>query len=256
MDTTPAPRSPGSRVTVFDLWDERNPRAIVNIVPPKISELLRAAYLKEPGLFGLGERETKLQLRTREESPTVSDNRIRLNFWLEYESAQHHLKPMTVAAIIRGLCSTGYLEKYLTNPGHVAWMLTPPASYEVVVEEALQYGMEKMRDVLEMDEMLPNGQPNLKLIEIKAKIVTMLDVRLKGLPTQRVEQRSLTYNLNEASRDAGASAEAASMAQLQERLKELERRERRALNLPDPPKDPAPAPAAEKAPIDAEFKPA
>lgn len=249
MSVTP---SPGSNITAFDLWDIANPRSVINLVPAKTADLIREAYMKEPDLFGMGERELARLLKDSNRQPSPTDNRLRLNFWLEYENAQLNIKDITLARVAAGICSHAYFtDKYLRHSHKVAWLLTPPASYEIVVAEALQFGMEQMREILDLENTFPNGQINLKLLEIKAKIVGMMDLRLKGLPTQKIEQKSMSYTYHDSAKEVAGAAEAHSMAQLQERIKDLERRERRALNLPEPT---APGPvASEAATIDAEF---
>lgn len=236
--------------TAFDIWDEANPRSLVNILPVKTADQIREAAKSHPDLFGLDERSLRAEFKKLNYFPNATDNRLRINFWMEYERAQTVLKPMVLNRICDGVIVHGYFtDRYLRNPFHVAWMLTPITGYETVATEALQYGLETLRDILGEDHTLPGGGLNLKLVELKLKVVAMLDLRLKGIPTQRIEQKTLGYTLHDSMKDVSAHTMGTNMIDLEARMKELERRERRALNLPEPS---TPAPESEKA-IDAEF---
>lgn len=237
-------------ISVFNLWDESNPRSLINLVGQKTGDYIRQAYAKAPELFGIDERDLRKRLRLMECHITPTDNRLRLAFWQEYDYAQANLKPFRITAVCHGIMNHGYFtDKYLSSATRVAWLLCPPASYESLTTEALQYGMEILRDILEEPNTHPNGQLNMKLLEIKLKIVAMIDLRLKGLPTQKIEQRTIGFSIHDSMRGAASASMDNTMVDLEKRMKELEIRERRALNMPEPP-TPAPEP---KTDIDAEF---
>jgi hypothetical protein len=204
------------------------------LVPRAVQDAFLMAAEKRPDLMGLDERTLFRILRGDAMSPTPTDNRIRLNFWREYDMAQTNGRKINVDAIHAGIChKTFFYNNYLTSPTRVAWLLCMPASYDTMMEEMLQFGVEQLRDILELPNTDAGGKLNLKLLELKAKIVALVDQRQKGGIIQRVEQKSM--NLLVATTDKGVAQAMTenTMEALEKKMKELEARERRALNLVD-----------------------
>ena len=206
---------------------------MVNIVPPVVSESLLESTQKREDLFCLDERTLFKMLRKEECTPTATDNRIRLAFWMEYDRAQAHNKSMTMVAVFAGVCSADYFyRRYLKHPEKVAWMMCQPSSYQVIAEEALAFGLEQLREILSLSVVLPNGRADVKLGELQAKIVAMLDTRVKGTITQRLETKNMSLNISTSDTAVAKAAMAGTMDDIDQRLKELELRERRAYHLP------------------------
>jgi hypothetical protein len=223
---------PGTDViAVTDLWDRTNPRSIINLVQPGLGRALLEAAKVRGDLFEMDERTLYKQLRSDGKLPTATDNRLRMNFWQEYDRAQATNRDMEIVAIYAGVCSNNYfMNRYLLMPEKVAWMACAPASYSVIMEEALAFGIEQLRDILEMPMVDGKGRINVKLAELKAKITDMLIIRVKGAVTQKLEQTSKNMNLSITTSDATVAKQAmlGSMDAIEKRLKELERRDRTA----------------------------
>ena len=221
-----------SSQNIDDPWNRADPRSLINLVPSTVQDFMVRAFSVRPDLFGQDERIVYKALRTEGREPTPTDNRLRLKFWDEYDRAQAQLDRMQMVAVYTGVCSREYFsQRYLTFPEKVAWLMTPPASYVVKMEEALAFGIEQLRDVLEQPMFDSKGNFNTKLAELKAKIVAMLDLRVKGGVTQRVEQTTKSFNvtLSQSASEVSQAAVEASMVEIEKRLKELEKRDRMAL---------------------------
>lgn len=185
-------------------------------------------------LFGLDERDLFKRLRSDQMTPSPTDNRLRINFWYEYDLAQMEHRPMHMARVFAGICSKSYFnDRFMKRPEKVAWMLTPPVDYVVKIKEALDFGIDRLREYLEIDPIV-GGRPNVKLMELQAKIVAMLDMREKGAYTQRVEQKNMNLNVTASNEQVVSALLEADHKVLEQKIKELERRERKAANLPDP----------------------
>ncbi len=214
-------------LVIDDRWDKNEPRSILNLIPTAVRESLEAGVEKRPDLFGLPERQLARKLKDERAIPDSSDNRIRLAFWNEYEHACRTGQKFEIARVYGASCSKSFFyNNYITNPTRLAWMVCTPASYDVVMEEALQYGIEQLRDLLEMDITGPNGKIDVRLAELKTKIVAMLDQRVKGKVIQ--ETRNLNLNVGTTDKDVAKAAMGQSMEAIQKRLKELEKRDRLA----------------------------
>jgi hypothetical protein len=227
------------------LFDSEDPRSLINLVSDTVRRAIQSAFEKEPLLFGMDERTLLKTLRAKKSTPTITDNRLRLNFWNQYDQTQaRNAQEMNFSAIVAGICSRQFLyDHYLKRPENVAWMLCMPSSYETVLEEGLQFGLEQLRDVLALDANVyltdadgkvlkdEDGEPtiigfNMKLLEMKAKITEMIHVRLKGA----VASKQLTVHASLG--QVNKQTEALTMDGLQQQLLELEKREKAAEHTP------------------------
>lgn len=180
------------------------------------------AHKAVPQYFGQDERTLWNMLKADKCTPNPSDNRLRLKFWNEYERAQESMEWMVVVHIYSGICSREYFfQKYMIEPYKMAWLLCPPANYLVITEEALQVGLEALRDILEQKLTLPNGRINVALGNLKLKIVELLDIRVKGAVVQK------TMNLHVSEKKVADIKEIKSMEELDRRLRDIENRRRK-----------------------------
>jgi ribosomal protein L28 len=224
-----------------EYWNSSDPRSLINLVPNKFAEAFVLAYQKSPDLFGLDQKTLQKRLKEGGKAPTPTDNRIRLAFWQEYDRAQSTGRRMELTAVISGVCQPAYLyHEYFKRPEKIAWLTTPPASYEVIIKEALEYGLDQLRDILETPHEIVDEDTgkqigiNLKLAELKTKIIFNLDMRQNGAFTQKIENKN--FNLSASAKELKEIHQSASMEDLQRQLEQLKKRDR--LN----------------APVDAEFK--
>lgn len=214
--------------------DESNQDSVINMVPPGVAEKILAHALECKELFEMDEHTLSKYLRDTGRHPTVTDYRLRMKFWMEYDSVMDAGKKlMRMEHVVAGVCHKSYFYgQYLSNKYKCAWLLCPPATYQVKAQEALAFGLEQLRDILEQPHTLANGKTDARLGELKAKIVAMLDVRVNGA----VVQKTLSLNVNSTPGQLKKEREGASMEDLQRELKELEQRERhvdRLAHLPD-----------------------
>lgn len=208
------------------LLDKSDPRSLVRLLPPAVATALESAYEIDPALFGMDERVLLVNLRAKKQTPTITDNRLRLKFWNEYDRVQASgLSDMNMTNVVSGICSRQFFyDHYLKAPEHVAWMLCIPASYEVVLEEGLQFGLEQMREILALPNEDGKGKQNIKLMELKAKITEMIHVRVKGAVVQK------NLNINASPGQATKMAENLTMEEMERRMAEVEKRKKAAIN--------------------------
>lgn len=229
-NVTPVPSHPGAgtyeaQLPDIMLWENANPRALVNLVPASMRTKLEDAKFTNEELFDIVD-EASLYKKLVEDShtPTATDNRIRIRFWMEYDYCQlYHTKGIDIARVIAGIVSFQFFStKYLANARKAAWLMCPPAGYMTKANEALEFGLLQLRDILQQPHVV-GGRVDTKLGELKAKIVAMLDTRVKGA----IVQKSIALNAH-SSAPGVAQAVAQSLApptmdQLQKRLDHLKR---------------------------------
>lgn len=221
----PSPLENSQEVVLFEL---ENARSLVNIVSDGFRDSIYAAQRKYPELFEMEERTLWKELRDRKQMPVPTDNRLRAAFWYEYNRAQNEVCNMNLTSVYAGVCTREFFHRnYVTNAYKMAWLMCPPTSYTIIMQEALTFGIDQLREILE-EPTTVNGKFNAALANLKLKIVAMMDLRLKG----GIVQKNL--NLNVTTGDSGVSGAATlrTMDEIEVRMRELEKRERKALNLP------------------------
>lgn len=179
-----------------------------------------------PELFLQDERSLMLAIRgfhgNKPHGIGPTENRLRIAFWMEYDRAiMASDAKMYMPRVHGGVCSSEYFyQVVIRKPEKVAWMLCPPASYTKAMEEALTFGIEKLRDILEFPLYNKKGEPDTKVGELILKAVEKLDIRQKGAIIQRVQ----TMNLHKHVSAPAAPEPQESMEEVDERLKHLEKR--------------------------------
>jgi len=187
------------------LFDEDNPLSVGSIMPTNLKNRIKLVVHDNPELFLLDETGLYEALTKRDACPTATDNRLRLSFWGEYESACTTGRHMNISNVCAGTISTSYfVQRYVTTPEKLAWLLMPPVKYDVLVTEALSHGLMRLREMLDMPIHETDKHGNIKispkLLEMKLKIVAMLDMRMKGAFVERKinvnVQRSVKEEVN------------------------------------------------------------
>jgi hypothetical protein len=243
------------------LWDIDEPKSIPKVVPQFVADEILAAYKSHPHLFIKNEHELLTIMAKEKANPTASDRRLRLSFWEEYgricarsELDTYFGRAMNMENVARGVCSKSYLTgTYLKNPYKVAFMVCQPASYIKAMEESISFGIDQMREILEMDNMVEtfvgSNQkskrtkmvPNIRLMELKAKIVISLIAQQKGsVVNHNINQKSLSVSANVGTLGpdslgtiGGVTKELnnMSMEEIDRKLKQLEMRARKQSDL-------------------------
>ncbi len=204
-------------------FDKSDPNSIISLLPKVVSQTIQDSVLKESALFELDEKTLYRTLRRENKTPTPTDNRLRLKFWVEYDRAREAgVRHMNMNNVWSGICHKEFFYNvYLKHPEKVAWMVCIPTTYAVKMEEALNFGIDQLREVLDMETV------DAKLIALKVKIVEMLDMRLNGAYTQRIEQKSMNVHVGVGNKAVSNAIANLSMDDLEQRIKDLEADERR-----------------------------
>lgn len=175
----------------ISLKEADNPRSLVNLLPAAVSE----AVLSVPDDL------LELELDQLEKQMSWGrfhqiDKRLRVSFWAEYDRAIQDGNKMHIHNVYQGVCSRMQFYRVIQDRVRMAFILTPPESYTISVEEALLQGVRRLREILEFPLYDKKGNPNTKVAEVIVKTYAMLDMRVKGAVVQRVEQKNLNVNVN------------------------------------------------------------
>lgn len=211
------------------LFDPSIPTSLAFLLPPKIGSHLLREIAKDEKLAPLLTNEEDLRSYISEAhryKTPGTDERMRMTFWLEYERAILTNEKMVVYNIHSLVCDERvFYRVFCTNPGRAAFLVCRPTAYQEQVKEILNHGLRGMRRVLDMPEYDKNGKLNLKLIELKTKITAMMDMRLHGAPTQKVQQLNVNVDASgrkDISADTKKMIAKGDIQTIQRRLLEIE----------------------------------
>lgn len=207
------PAAPPKPFTVnyeLSYFDETNPYSLVNMLPPQCVAMMAEKYCK----FLLGLSLTK---RKNKIKPDTQLNRLRVAFWREYDDACANRRKVEFKNIYGGTCSQEYFYTVIEDIESFVWLITPTPNYQLQIEEALHFGIERMREILEMPlyerketkrkdnkGYVVKELPNVKLAALMVKIVEMLDARVKGAVPKTIANHT-TNILNNTVNTAGST---------------------------------------------------
>lgn len=204
-------------------FDPASPLSIFSKMPRDWVERFKKAMEEVPSLQDYLSNEHELQRKLKDMGfkPNAVDNRYRFQFWFEYENSVREKRMMNMANVysLVGPPSTFYT-LVMGNPLRVYWLLNKPHEYAVQAREMLAAGMEHMRKVLDRDPWEDPAKPDHRLLAVQLKIVQMMDLRLHGAPTQKIQQAHIHASVNSAGEieDMGAKKDA---LQYQESIRQL-----------------------------------
>lgn len=202
---------PRNEVSIFE---KENPYSILNMVPEWFQKRLFNANQEL-----LGEDESHIREKCR---PTPLVNRIRMAFWVEYDTACRMGRKIDMARVYGGLCTRDNFLKTVCRPNNMAWVLTPVSSYKVSMEEALEHSIAQMRKMLDCPLYKADGQLDTQAANVVLRVFTLLDQRVHGSIVQKVETKSLSVQKHIHQKVEPGPGGQAPQIDIDEKLKALE----------------------------------
>lgn len=166
--------------------------------------------------------------------PNPSVQALRNSFWIEYARClDKGVEWMRISNIISGICSIEYwTHVVMKSSGLVEWVLRPPISYNKAMEEALYFGVEKLREIMDLPFVTTRVDPktgfevqiiDTKVADLVLKAFMIADTRVKGSVVQRSETKTL--NVQAKMSDVKGAMESQSMEDIERKLKDLRKRD-------------------------------
>jgi hypothetical protein len=226
VNTQPAPKLDELPMAA-ELFDRDDPRSLVNLLPLPLAKLFESDWVNKKFLY-LTEREAERKL-----TPDSVVYKIRIAFWKVFEVARATHKAISIKSVaeLSGLPEHYVRSIIMHRPGAFTFILIPPTSYETELDEALMFGMRRLReDILTLpltgkrwtkdgvEEEVPLPE-NAKIV---LQAVAFLDMRRHG----GIVQKQLTVH-NDISK-GNAQIAKQSMQELDQKIRELEERARAA----------------------------
>ncbi len=194
----------------ISILDESNPSAIVNKLG---SPLFVEAVKKVP--LELWEKDPRTLNKLVRPSPSL--NRCRLNFWMAYSTSVRTGRKINMDDIVAGVMTKDLFYATIMNiPKNLAWLLCPVMEYRSSLEESLDVGIRKIREMLDVEVVDENGRLDAKAAMVVLKAFQMIDERYNGGIVQK------TFNITKTVNDAPVD-NANSNVLIDEELKSLKR---------------------------------
>jgi len=202
------------------IFDENNPDALINIVPDRVKPVLIRMKAKMPRVLYCTEGELRETL-----NPDERDERVRLAFWDEYNHSTHIKKGMSLTAILHGVMSwEAWVTVYEKSDRKMMWVLCPPVSYQASMRQLIHKGAERLLEIMSLPIVDENGKVDHKTVLNILKCFQLVDLRVKGAITQKVQIQQQSYNVH-ASIQHPMPGDAQALQHLS--LEELEKLEKR-----------------------------
>lgn len=178
--------------------DRSNPRSLINLIRNTAFE--HAIMATPDDLYLMDESELAKKAKIN-----VTDDSIKISFWNEYDLAQARAKNIDVINIYIRCCSKDYFFKqFLANSYKVAWLLTPPPSYQIMLDTLLAKGLQRLYEILALplENTVIDGKGNAhteidsKIAHVIYQITKDIDIRVKGAIPQFIKSESRNINMN------------------------------------------------------------
>lgn len=154
-------------------------------------------------------------------NPDPVTNRIRMAFWNAYEYAEANYEDKVNLAQIAARVGIpmAVVQSHMKNEHKLVWILCPPSSYDSFLDEALDYGLRRLRnDILTMDIYDPSGSVDIKKADLLLKAIAFVDLRKHGGTVDR------KLHIHASSKDMKAiTKQSMDLHEIEKRIKELEK---------------------------------
>lgn len=200
--------------------DKDDSRSLVNMVS---NGAMRDAILACPDdLFEMTEEDLHAKCK-----PSSTDEMIRMSFWNEYDLAHTRSRKMDITNVYVRSCTKDYFfKKFITSSFKVAWLLTPPKNYTIMLDVLLNKGLSKLDEIISQPLIQPiidkrgevHYQTDSKLAAVVAKITSDINDRKHGAATQMVKSVSVHHQVNHTQN----TEEIKDISDVDKKIKELE----------------------------------
>lgn len=174
------------------IYDPNNPDSLINIIPERMRPVLMRIKDKMPRVLFQTEGELRQFIL-----PDERDERLRLSFWDEYNHSTAHGKMMSLAAFLSGVAAwETWVTVYEPNDKKMMWIFCPPVSYQSAMRNILHKGTERLMEIMSLPILDPDGKPDSKVIVNILRAFQLVDMRVKGAVTQKLQIQQQSLNVN------------------------------------------------------------
>ena len=77
------------------------------------------------------------------------------------------------------------------------WIFCPPISYQVAMRNILHKGTERLMEIMSLPIIDDQGKPDSRVIVNILRAFQLVDIRVKGAVTQKLQIQQQTHNINQ-----------------------------------------------------------
>jgi hypothetical protein len=196
-------------------------RSAISLLPPEEKFLIETHVNRTPDIFKLSEKVLISRMDSVGFKISSTENLLRHRFWLEYDHAISGAFPeIRISEVIRGVCSFKFFrETFLSNQYLVAFLMLPPINFKAKQEETLMFGLDKMREILDLQAVNAQGQVDTKILRAQMAVYQILEKRVQGENVQKFAHAHALVPLSPASNEeVGDLSEEQLLLRMQEML--------------------------------------
>lgn len=176
------------------VFDKTNPTSLINVVPTRVVPVLERMRHRLPRVMSTPECHLRLALK-----PDDRDDKIRLNFWDEYNISTNVGKRMSLFNIIRGVMSAEtWNTVYEPSNRKMMWVLCQPTSYNVAMRNILQVATDRLLEIIKLPIYDDKGKPDTKVIVNILRAFQLVDMRVKGGVVQNLMIKQQSHHLHQS----------------------------------------------------------
>jgi len=202
-------------------------KSALSLLPEEERFIVESHANRTPDIFKLSEKQLVTRMGHAGLSVSATENLLRNRFWLEYDHAVSGSYPkIRLEEVIRGVCSFKFFrEAFLSNQYLVAYLMLPPMNFKTKQEETLMYGLDKMREILDLVAIGPTGQIDTKILRAQMAVYQILEKRVQGETVQKIAHAHAMIPLSPASQsELDQLSEEKMLAGMQEMLDKQKQR--------------------------------
>lgn len=168
------------------LFDKENRRSLCALLPDAMVRQLDNLWASNDAyLLKVGDWELIKEAKRRGKEIGPLDHRLRAQFWFEYDAVQtdsgDSVPTMNMPRVIGRAIPKEVFYRYITEPVKLAWLLTPPADYTLMLEFAITHALMRMVEILQTPIVYSDGSPDLGAVEKMIRIYDKLEKRFQHM---------------------------------------------------------------------------
>ena len=202
--------------------DKNNPKSLVSMCPSNMAERIAAI---PDNVFSMDDKEIEKAAHV-----TEADKQMRAAFFIEYERAVRNGDKISPANVYKGIVTASYFHNYVINNSFkLAFVIRPYREYQAQLEELLQFGFDRMSEIMRRSQVDENGKLDHKLAALQMQLWKELADRRRGSTTKNINLNSQIQSTNlNITKDITAPR---SVDEIDKKLKELEAQEAKTITI-------------------------
>lgn len=195
--------------------DRSNPKSLVSMCPSVIGDRIAAI---PDSVLSMDDKDLEKAGKISE-----ADKQLRAAFYIEYERASRASDKISPANVYKGIVTGPHFHQSIVNNSFkLAYIVRPYREYQAQLEDLLQFGFDRMSEIMHRPQVDENGKFDHKLAALQMQLWKELADRRRGSAAKNINLSSQSTNLT-ITKDITEPPR--NIAEIDQKLKELEAQE-------------------------------